>query len=335
MRADDGIRNGTVPADHRPEFALLGDAELERAPDMECVIAGLFPRGGLAFTIGKPGACKSFLGLDLARSTAAGIDCCLGLATVQGPAVYVAAEGGRSAFAKRTRAWSIGRYAGRRVAAFHALTHGLQMLDLDSVGRFADAIRQAVGPRVEMITIDTLSRNAPGSRENDPGDMGSFVEACDYLRLEFGACLNVLHHVTRQDASFRGHGRLDDAADTILAVTRGKDGIVSVQVSKQRDLDGLSPFQLRLERVADTGSCVLVSAAAPERGPASVADRIRPRACLDVLRVKGPARYALWLERSGLPATTFDSYRDQLQREGLVIKIGDEYSAADDGAASR
>ena len=236
---------------HRPEFQLLTDAELESVPAPEYGVEGLLVRESFAFAFGPPASGKTFFAVEVARSIAAGRRA-LGLRTVQGPVVYIAGEGGKRGIAKRLRAWSAANNDGAAVPDFYVVPRPVPMLDAVAVARFVADVRATVGKHVEMFVIDTLARCTGGGDENSASDMGRFVSACDVLRGSFGATVLAVHHSGKTaDAGMRGSTALHGAADTELrgqAIAKD-DKLVMWYISANRDEEVFDdPFRFDIER---------------------------------------------------------------------------------------
>src|SRR5204862_79157 len=78
------------------------------------------------------------------------------------------------------------------------IDHCTQTADTEKV---VSAVQDAaLGMRVELIVIDTLSRVMAGGNENQPDAMGAFVRNIDRLRAATGAAVLIVHH-SRKDAS--------------------------------------------------------------------------------------------------------------------------------------
>jgi hypothetical protein len=314
---------------HRPEFVLLTDAELEAVPPPEYQVAGIIVLESNVFIYGPPGSGKSFLAIEISRSIAAGRRA-LGLRTVQGPVVYIAAEGGTRGFAKRLRAWTAANNDGALVPDFWVVSRPVPMLDAGAVAKFIDDVGAKVGPRVGMFVIDTLARCTGGGDENSASDMGRFVAACDDLRATFGATVTSIHHSGKAaDAGMRGSTALHGSADTELRVGKDQAGVITVTCTKQKDDDPPAPLRLRLEVVAGIGSCVLAQHDGPVEPEPDVLDKPRAMACIAALRRLGTSgSYVDWRKASGLPETTFNRFRSELVAKRFVEPLGDRYRVA-------
>jgi hypothetical protein len=139
-------------------------------------------------------------------------------------------------------------------AWFAVIPAAVDFRDKDAVRGLILAINEAalrLGGRVRLIVIDTLSRALAGGDENSSTDMGAYVKAVDFIRLETGAHVMSIHHTGKDDAKgARGHSLLRAAIDTEIKVERGEgNGTVIARVTKQRDLDCAGAFSFRLREV--------------------------------------------------------------------------------------
>jgi len=315
-------------APQHPEFPLLSDEDLETVPPPEYQVDGVIVLESNVFIYGPPGSGKSFLAIEFGRSIAAG-RCALGLRTVRGPVIYIAAEGGKRGIAKRVRAWSAAKNDGTPVPDFWVVPRPVPMLDVGAVKKFIAEVTAKVGKhkQVGMFVIDTLARCTVGGDENSAADMGRYVAACDELRATFGATVTSVHHSGKAtDAGMRGSTVLNGAADTQLHVVRDPAGAITVKCVKQKDDDPPAPLRLRLDVVPDHGSCVLRRADGVEDPAPDVLDKPRLRGCFMALRGLGPrATYSDWFAKSGLANGTFNRFRSELIRRGAVLADGDRY----------
>jgi KaiC/GvpD/RAD55 family RecA-like ATPase len=199
------------------------------------LVKGIIDREALALVYGEPGSGKTFLGLDLALSVAAGRGW-FGRSTKRGRVIYVAAEAGKS-IRNRVAAWAGQRWDERTEVDFHAVVSPVDLCHLKD-GENLKRLRQLVETigKADIVIIDTVSRALAGGDENSPADMGAFVNALDRLRARLGCAIVAIHHVGK-DASrgARGHSLLRCAVDTEIAVERRGEGVSVATVTKQRD----------------------------------------------------------------------------------------------------
>jgi hypothetical protein len=217
------------------------------------------------------------------------------------------------------------------------LPKSIQLLSLpDSIQPLAqdiEALEGFDGPPA-VICIDTLSRNAPGAKENAQEDMSLIVAACDYLRLRFGCTVILAHHTRKGDDELRGSSVLDGAADTCILLK--KDGTaVTVSCVKQKDAAPFEPFTLTLTPVVD--SCVLRSPN-PEETQGQLTNVQRGALqCLREIATSEGCSNSDWLrsctERGKMSTRSFFSSKNLLLERGYVLQVhgGKRYAVSPDG----
>jgi hypothetical protein len=245
-----------------PVLEFIPYDDLEARLSGQPLVKGWLEREQISVFYGPPGCGKTFMALDVALHVAAGW---LGHRVLQGGVVYVAAEAGRS--------------ISNRVAAFKrefAPPAGLPFTVMPSpvdlrqhVTALVAGIRNC-GP-VELVVIDTVNRALAGGEENSSADMGALFHTMDVLRNELRCHILAIHHTGKDEGRGpRGHSLLTGNIDTEVAVTMDEDGVVSADITKQRDgpKDGAVSFRLREVTLGqnDVGdpvtSCVVEAASA-------------------------------------------------------------------------
>ena len=233
-------------------------------PDPEWRIDQIFESQGLVGLYGATWSGKSFVALDWALSIAAGIPW-QSKAVVQGPTVYVAAEG---AFGLRSRAqaWldhhrgATGLSEPFREALENPpilfLIETLPMLEGGAEDLVETLLEMDVYPK--LVVIDTLARCFVGGDENEAADMSQFVASAGTIQVEVGATVVVVHHVGKDETKEeRGSSVLRAAAETMIRVEMPQRGKVELTCTKQKNAEGFAQrIQLRLQKVGN--SCVLV-----------------------------------------------------------------------------
>lgn len=322
---------------------LYSVAELIALPQPSWLIDQLITEGALVGLYGPPGEGKTFLALDWALSIAHG-ERWLETAVLQGPVLYIAAEGGRS-IGKRVAAWMQSRGVETVGTAFFLL-ESLQLRNLADVGRLTTALEELeITPR--LIVADTLARCFVGGEENSAKDMGDFVEGLEWIRRTTGAAVMVLHHTAkprnkkRGNHVERGSNALRAAADVMIEVSRGDDGTITVINTKQKDAEEFANIRLRLQEVEvtprsgnATTSCVFVSARSAnlDSQPSLAPELRRTLAALP----DGEVTRKRWSEVAELAERTLDHHREQLVNGGYVraVKRG-IYEITAKGVAAR
>lgn len=249
------------------------------------LVKGLLDQCALSVMYGQSNVGKTFVAMDVAFHIAAGM-AWGGLKVSRGAVVYVAAEGGSGA---RKRAEALRRRYPEHAKdiEFHLLLSSIDLLrpDADLVP-LVQAIK-ALGLKVSLIVLDTLSRVMAGGEENGSVDMGTMIKHFDLIRKATGAHVMIVHHAGKnQAAGARGHSSLRAATDTEIEISEGQ-----ITVMKQRDLDKeyTSAFRLDVVTLGADGdgdpitSCTvaLVPRIEAQRSPATPTEEL----VMDALRV--------------------------------------------------
>ena len=249
--------------DLAPEIERLRPLTLEELadrPPRKMLVKGLLGVGKMSVWFGEPKCGKSFLvthlGLAIATSEA-----WFGKKVMQGPVLYVAAEGA-GGFAKRIEAHRQ-HHGGIECAPFHVVLTGINLLD--PAAEVEPLIYWAKETGAKLIAIDTLSRTMAGGNENSPEDMGAYIANCDHIREATGAHVLIVHHKPKgNNITPRGHSSLFGAVDALILVEKRKDGnVAKVEASKDEEEGWQFGFKLEVVEVGtdDDGdtitSCVV------------------------------------------------------------------------------
>lgn len=214
--------------------------ELYKLPDPEWLIEDHFQTNSLNVIVGAPGCCKSFYALSMGLCVSTGLPF-LGHKLKQGGVMYVCSEGS-SHMKFRCKAW----FADNNVTIptnFHVANRSFDFCNDKDTEYFLSLCKG----KLQMIIVDTLSRNFGGGDENSPRDMGAFLHNMDVIRIRTGAAVVIIHH-TGKDASKkeRGHSKLRGAADTILLLdftNVNKTGVL-IKCDKQKDAPEFERYSL-------------------------------------------------------------------------------------------
>lgn len=207
------------PAKAGFELDLLSFKGLETIPDLEWLIEGWIPKGGLTMIYGPPKSGKSFIVMSLVLALDHGerwlghpvVDRCRSL--------YVALEG-RSGLKMRSEAWH--EHFGHDVEAGQSLiqTGRVNLAEYEHT----DAIIEAVIENdIELVVIDTLAKATTGMDENSAKDMGRVIDQARRIQEEAGATVILVHHTGHGDTHReRGSSSLGGAVDSSIMVKAGK-----------------------------------------------------------------------------------------------------------------
>jgi hypothetical protein len=320
----------------RPEgrFRFLSAAEIKNRPAPEYVIKDVLQQNTIAMLVGAQETYKSFVGLDMAMCTAAGLPWA-GHPTQQGVTAYISAEGG-SGLKQRITAWEIAH--GQPVEHCYFLAdQAPQFLDRKQGGDVDELLKAiALLPEVpNQIYVDTLARTMVGGDENSAQDMGLFIASAEQIRQATGATVTLVHHNNRQ-GSARGSSALLGAVHTIIECSREKNSpTVVVRCGKQKDAEHFESMMFSAKQITvdNEGRSSLVmehhtlqqlQVTAPNVSPSS-------ETAFYALKALGEATFAAWRDASGLAHSSFRNARRELVDAGLVDHIEDQYTISDVG----
>lgn len=227
--------------------AMLGRLTCARdiAPrlDVPYLVKGWLNRDSLSVIFGPSNVGKSFLGVDIAHHVSKGRSWG-GRRVNAGRVVYVAAEGGAT--------------FGNRVAAlddpeFFVLTGALSMTgQRTEAPLLAEALQHMAYDTgdIDLIVVDTMARVMGGLDENEAPAIADLIRNLDVVRRATRAHVMLVHH-TGKDASkgARGHSSLRAAIDTEIELSRDDSGLITAEVTKQRDGPTGYRFDYRLRQV--------------------------------------------------------------------------------------
>lgn len=224
--------------------------DLLNRPFPPSLVDDMLIQNSLVMLVGAPGAGKTFVALDLALSMAGGVDNWLEHPLrVHGPVIYGVGEGsGR--FKLRVMAWVQTHPDADSIDGKFFWTDGpLDLLDPKQVKEF---IGEANTIAPKLVVIDTYSRSISGEDENEHATASQAVEAMDLIKKETGATVLVLHHTNAAGKRERGHTSFMGGIDTQLWLS-DDSGLMTLESTKQKDLDDFVPIDLALEGVIIEG----------------------------------------------------------------------------------
>ena len=146
--------------------------------------------GGFNVLFGPSGCGKSFLALDWSACIAAGLSW-YGQASMQGPVVYISAEGA-GGLKRRYAAWKHARGVDS-VPGLTFIPEAVNLLDPAQVVRVQDTI-DALGEPPAMFVVDTMARSMVGGDENSSKDVGLLIDHIDVLKERYRSAALTVHH---------------------------------------------------------------------------------------------------------------------------------------------
>lgn len=239
-----------IPKPSRRSLNFRSAADLIANPKpLSWLIRRRLEQDSLGLVFGDPGTGKSFLAFDWAASIATGAEW-FGCKVTTGPVFYIAGEGGNG-IGRRLRAWELHRGIKLDTAPLYVSTVAAALTDPEGLTATIADVRhlteQHGAPR--LIVLDTLARNFGPGDENKTQDMTMFVNACDRLREETGACVLVVHHSGHGDkARARGSIVMKGALDWEYRLT-AEEGVITMENVKAKDAEPPSPVAFHLTTI--------------------------------------------------------------------------------------
>lgn len=294
--------------------------------DRPYLVKGWLDRGAVSVVYGPSNVGKSFLVLNIAHHVAKGLPWG-GRRVSEGRVLYIGAEGGAS-LNNRIAALDDPKFF-LLPTAITLTGQGSQAAPLAEVMQHLGAVG---GGNFDLIVIDTLARVMGGLDENNAPDIADLVRNLDLIRRATGAHVMLVHHSGKDTGKgARGHSSLRAAIDTEIELKRDDLGIITAEVTKQRDGPTGYKFNYQLRQVdlgrdqdgdqittclvepvdnAQAGRVVVTEAA---QGALSVLDR--------VLSEKGKVVRAANLP--GTPCVPLEDWREACMEIGAVSSSED------------
>lgn len=248
--------------------------DLGNLPPPKWLIEDLFEQDALVMVVGPPGSFKSFLAIDWALSLAVGRPW-NGRRTEPSRVLYALGEG-KASLLKRINAWGhhngLDKHERNRMNANFRVTFEVPQLAVrgEATDFMSDLDEDGFNPT--CLVIDTFARSYVGKNENDPMDIGVWVEAADDLR-QRGMTVLILHHTkknTEFGLQYRGSTALMGAMDSAYTLDRnpeGYRGLAKLTCSKQKDHQEPADIWMRSAHIkppeATEGSIVLLEIEKP------------------------------------------------------------------------
>ena len=323
---------------------LKTGSEVLEGPLPRWLVKHLVEENALVMMFGKPGAAKSFLGLDLAMHLANGQPW-HGIKVNPTSVVYVVAEGGKG-IRKRLKAFM----AEHPSMTLDKMSFLLEALHLDTpaqLERLLNEIR-ALPTKPGLIVLDTFARCFSGD-ENNTAEMGKAVRTLEAFRQDLGgATVLLVHHMTKNGTTYRGSSALEGAVDTMIEVSKNAKNIVTIKTKKQKDAANGKPMTCELH-VVDLGldednepvtSCVLRDVSSTASAGSGL-QNWQEVYLVALLKCGGTdVRCVDWsrrIEELAGEISSFDRHKDALLEHCLASKVGKSkavrWSLTPDGAA--
>lgn len=189
---------------------LTGPELVAAAESMDWLVDGILPEQSMGMLFGASGTFKSFVALDAVLHVVHGLPW-LGRRTGQGPALWLAAEGGTS-FGHRVNAW----HRARRLPVSKDLIGIPVAVDLGiDAWRVVDAVQSTVAVTPRIMVIDTLSQTyTAGAEENSATHMAAYLREIGTRFRDLWKCVVIIVHHSGHSATERPRGSSAIQANT-------------------------------------------------------------------------------------------------------------------------
>ena len=226
------------------EWIEDGDEYLRSPQPIKWWIKNWLPEEALVMIYGASNAGKSFIALDMLLTMSTGLGPWQGFRAKKANCLYLCGEG-RAGLRGRVAVW-VQEHKGSTTGTFK-VSKGPKRLNEQSDLEYVCAQIDLLGSKPDVIVIDTLNRHYSGN-ENDAEEMGGFIESCSELIARYHCTVIIIHHTgVSKDAEGRARGSssLNAAIETAICVTN-EDGYLTLNQTKQRDIEKLPPLQVHL-----------------------------------------------------------------------------------------
>lgn len=228
-------------APEHERFRLYSFADLQGLPAVRWLIPERLALNELTVYWGKGDTYKSFTALaDACEAAAAGH-------TV----VYIVAEGA-TGIAARVAAWLKHHGEDRDLSRLHFMPASVPLHKPAHVDSWLEAMdAQLGGAKPDLVVVDTLARNFVGGSENDPREMGEFVDGAERIRAVFKTAVLVIHHSGKDGKTERGTESLRNASFAMFRFEKvGSGRVVRVTCERMKDAEPPGAKTLHLAQLA-------------------------------------------------------------------------------------
>jgi hypothetical protein len=295
----------------RAYYRVFSLSEAAALPPVTWRVDGILPERGKFCFAGPPASGKGLVAIDFMLSIATGLPLRGNIAVIQGPVLYLAAEGWPG-IPQRCNAWLAAHKLTAADIPFTILPASPQLNVAGDTQRVLATIeRQPVCP--VAVVIDTLSRTLSGS-DSEAKDMNPYLHAIDRIQNATDGLVGVLHHTGWNTARERGFSGLRGDVDTMVLLAR--DGLhIKVTCEKQKDAEEFEPLTYA---ICSEGDSVYAKPVLDREAPTEAIELTGSRRkAFDVLFAatsKGGLGFENWIGTSGLPRNTLNEARKDLVR---------------------
>ena len=219
-------------------YRFIDEAGLSSIRAPEWLIEDFLSQGSYAILFGAAGSFKTFIALDMALTIATGglgSDLRWPYVSSMGPVLFVVSEG-RFNFVNRIRAWEQKHNHGERVQGF-VLGDPVPLASEELQPFINGACCASPTGEYKLVVLDTVGRSMAGMNENSQQDASAFTSMVERIQRELNTTVLALHHTGHNVTNrARGSSVFGADADTIIRADRqGKDYLVSLTMTKQKD----------------------------------------------------------------------------------------------------
>lgn len=227
----------------------------EGIPKIKWCIENILPIGGITILGGTAGSMKTWCGMQAALASATGTDFLNQFKVQQGTVLYIDEENGfittPSRFGDLIKGHELNDYVFDNLQI--SISNGLVLDSIEGKNLLCEIINE-YNPK--LIVLDSMVRFLNGD-ENKASDVKNLFTNIK-VHLEKGISFIILHHTIKNPSGkgmsgLRGSGDFAAFADSILMITKGREGYCNVKTEKNRHLavEELGEFFCKLETVND------------------------------------------------------------------------------------
>lgn len=263
LPATDTFPPNTPPPKNRA--VPLADFLKQGSHDIEWLVEGLAPKNGLIILGGLPGLGKSWMLHDLAIACATG-DKWLGhFTTTQTPVLYVDEESSDTLLRSRFSSLLSARKLEADTLGIHLLVGEGLKLDKPRSVEHLKAELKATKPG--LVIFDSLIRLHSGE-ENSATDISRVFEVVKKLSREFGCTILFADHQRKpgphefaaNSMQLRGSGDKAGVMDSVLMLSKNREGSLVVDHTKSRHAKALPSFLIEIKDTADGNATTVTHA---------------------------------------------------------------------------
>lgn len=241
------LRNLLLPS----SWFMQGDALIKEPMPQKWLIKKWIPEEALTMVYGASNVGKSFVVLDQCLTLSTGLGEWFGYRAKRATCLYLCGEG-QAGIRARIALW-VQEHGTDGTGSFYVSAGPKYLNDATDLA-FVEEQIDALGVKVDLVVIDTLSRHFSG-KENDAQEMGWFINGISKIKERYHAAVFLIHHTgISKDAEDRARGSssLNAAVDTGILIS-GDDGYLSLTQMKQRDVEKEPVLSLKLRGAVLSG----------------------------------------------------------------------------------